>query len=33
MWRAGKATRALRPKEAAKKNAAVAKGIVGRASN
>ena len=33
MWRAGKATRALRPKEPAKKNAASAKGIVGRASN
>ena len=33
MWRAGKATRALRPREQAKKNAASAKGIVGRASN
>jgi ketol-acid reductoisomerase len=33
MWRAGKATRALRPKEPAKKFAAKAKGTVGRASN
>jgi ketol-acid reductoisomerase len=33
MWRAGKATRALRPKEAAKKFAGTAKGIVGRSSN
>jgi ketol-acid reductoisomerase len=33
MWRAGKATRALRPKEQAKKFAAKAKGTVGRASN
>ncbi|MDR1728176.1 MAG: ketol-acid reductoisomerase [Acidobacteriota bacterium] len=33
MWQAGKATRTLRPKEAAKKNAATAKGVKGRASN
>jgi ketol-acid reductoisomerase len=33
MWRAGKATRALRPKEQAKKYAAVAKGTFGRAAN
>jgi ketol-acid reductoisomerase len=33
LWRAGKATRALRPKEAAKQNAAGAKGTFGRASN
>jgi ketol-acid reductoisomerase len=33
MWRAGKATRALRPKEPAKKDIATAKGTVGRASN
>jgi len=33
MWQAGKATRALRPKESAKKNLATAKGTFGRASN
>jgi ketol-acid reductoisomerase len=33
MWRAGAATRALRPKEPAKKISGVAKGIVGRRSN
>jgi ketol-acid reductoisomerase len=33
MWRAGKATRTLRPKESAKKFAATAKGTVGRFSN
>jgi ketol-acid reductoisomerase len=33
MWLAGKATRALRPKEQAKKFAATAKGIVGRSNN
>lgn len=33
MWLAGKATRTLRPKEAAKKISAKTKGIVGRASN
>jgi len=33
MWRAGKATRALRPKEPAKKFAATARGTVGRSSN
>jgi ketol-acid reductoisomerase len=33
MWRAGKATRTLRPKEQAKKFAATAKGIVGRSTN
>ena len=33
MWQAGKTTRMLRPKEAAKKNAASAKGIRGRAAN
>jgi len=33
MWRAGKATRKLRPKEAAKKFASKAKGTVGRGSN
>ncbi|HUS47073.1 MAG TPA: ketol-acid reductoisomerase, partial [Phycisphaerae bacterium] len=30
MWRAGKATRALRPKEAAKKISKATKGIAGR---
>lgn len=33
MWLAGKTTRSLRPKEAAKQNAASAKGVRGRASN
>ena len=33
MWQAGKATRALRPKEPAKHISGVAKGIVGRKSN
>jgi len=33
MWLAGKATRALRPKEAAKKTSKSTKGIGGRASN
>ena len=33
MWRAGKATRALRPKEPAKKFSGIAKGTGGRASN
>jgi len=33
MWRAGKATRDLRPKEAAKSGAATAKGTAGRQSN
>jgi ketol-acid reductoisomerase len=33
MWRAGKATRTLRPKEPAKKFSGIAKGTVGRASN
>jgi ketol-acid reductoisomerase len=33
MWRAGAATRALRPKESAKKISGVAKGIVGRRLN
>ena len=33
MWRAGKATRDLRPKEAAKKDAATAKGVGGRQTN
>ena len=33
MWRAGKATRALRPKEAAKKISRATKGIAGRKSN
>ncbi len=33
MWLAGKATRALRPKEPAKKNIATAKGTIGRSSN
>jgi ketol-acid reductoisomerase len=33
MWRAGKATRALRPKEAAKKISKKTKGVAGRASN
>jgi len=33
MWRAGSATRALRPRESAKKFAATAKGTVGRSSN
>jgi ketol-acid reductoisomerase len=33
MWRAGKATRTLRPRESAKKFAATAKGTVGRSSN
>jgi ketol-acid reductoisomerase len=33
MWQAGKKTRELRPKEAAKQNAATAKGIRGRAAN
>jgi ketol-acid reductoisomerase len=33
MWQAGKTTRTLRPKEAAKKNAATAKGVKGRAAN
>jgi ketol-acid reductoisomerase len=33
MWQAGKATRALRPKEPVKKNASTAKGIGGRSSN
>jgi ketol-acid reductoisomerase len=33
MWRAGKATRTLRPRESAKKFAATAKGTVGRFSN
>jgi ketol-acid reductoisomerase len=33
MWLAGKATRALRPKEPGKKHAASAKGIVGRSTN
>jgi ketol-acid reductoisomerase len=33
MWLAGKATRALRPKEPAKKNIATARGTFGRASN
>ena len=33
MWLAGKATRALRPKEPAKKIVGTAKGIVGRKSN
>jgi ketol-acid reductoisomerase len=33
MWLAGKTTRSLRPKEQAKKNAASAKGVRGRASN
>jgi ketol-acid reductoisomerase len=33
MWRAGKATRALRPKEAARQIGADTKGVAGRASN
>jgi ketol-acid reductoisomerase len=33
MWRAGKATRSLRPKEPAKKDLSTAKGTFGRASN
>jgi ketol-acid reductoisomerase len=33
MWLAGKATRALRPKEPAKRNIATAKGTSGRVSN
>jgi ketol-acid reductoisomerase len=33
MWRAGKATRTLRPRESAKKFAATAKGTFGRSSN
>jgi ketol-acid reductoisomerase len=33
MWRAGKATRTLRPRESAKKFAGTAKGTVGRSSN
>ena len=33
MWRAGKATRSLRPKEPAKKDHSTAKGTFGRASN
>ncbi len=33
MWRAGKATRALRPKEAAKEISADTKGVTGRGSN
>ena len=33
MWRAGKATRALRPKEPAKKISKTTKGVAGRASN
>jgi len=33
MWQAGKATRALRPKEAAKEISASTKGITGRGSN
>jgi ketol-acid reductoisomerase len=33
MWRAGKATRELRPKEAAKKITASTKGVKGRAEN
>jgi ketol-acid reductoisomerase len=33
MWSAGKATRALRPKEAAKKISKATKGVAGRASN
>ena len=33
MWRAGMATRKLRPKEPAKKNAATAKGVKGRNAN
>jgi ketol-acid reductoisomerase len=33
MWTAGKATRALRPKEAAKKISKATKGVAGRASN
>ena len=33
MWRAGKATRALRPKEAAKKFSSAPKGTTGRSSN
>jgi ketol-acid reductoisomerase len=33
MWRAGKATRTLRPKEPAKKFSGIAKGTVGRGSN
>jgi len=33
MWQAGQTTRKLRPKEAAKKNAATAKGVKGRAAN
>jgi ketol-acid reductoisomerase len=33
MWRAGKATRALRPKEAAKKFSSAPKGVAGRTAN
>jgi len=33
MWRAGKATRALRPREPGKRLSAMAKGTIGRASN
>jgi ketol-acid reductoisomerase len=33
MWRAGKATRALRPKDAAKKFSSAPKGVAGRTAN